>query len=130
MFTDVISNSDLTQAEKIKYHKLAHIYEDNLPDSLYLNHYELSLNFGHSPSLWNQFLKLREIDRLVQSEIAQIAEIGARRALAKLQSGNFASQDVQAAKELLANSKLIQQNTKQYEKVVLTRINKQQGSEG
>lgn len=108
--------------QRMLLNNMAKIYEENLPDSLYLNQYQLAENFGYTHQDWNKFLKLKEVDRLIESEIAQIAEIGARHALANLLKGQTNSADIQAAKELLSNSKLLQQKHNQRPQVVITRI--------
>lgn len=122
VFTDVIDGLDMHQTQKTLMYTMAEHYEINLPDSLYLNHYELSEEYGFTPSLWSQFLKIKEIDRLIEAEIAQIAEIGARDALKRLSSGTALSADIQAAKELLANSKLLKQKVNQRQQIIITRI--------
>lgn len=122
MFVEIVSKMEIDRVRKMLMHQMAQIFENNLPDSLYLNHYELSEEYGFTPSEWNNFLKMKEVDRLVESEIAQIAEIGARHALSNLMKGQANSADIQAAKELLANSRILKQKTNQRPQVVITRI--------
>ena len=124
MFSAAVNQTEmeLTQIQRTLLAKMAQIFESNLPDSLYLNHYLLAEMYGFSPSEWNSFLKIKEIDRLIQAEISVIAEIGARHALANLQKGYASSADVSAAKELLANSKLLQQNLNQRPQIIITRV--------
>lgn len=122
MFTKIIETLDMPFMRKTLMTHMAQLYEGNLPGSLYLNHYQLAKEFGFTHENWGEFLKIREIDRLIESEIAQIAEIGAREALKRLQSGNAASVDIQAAKELIANSKLIKQRLNQRQQIIITRM--------
>lgn len=122
MFIEIVNNIEGDKMSKTFLYRMAKIYGEYLPDSLYLNHYQLSEEFGFTPMQWNEFLKIKEIDQVIESEIAQIAEIGARHALANLMRGQASSADIQAARELLANSKLLQQKTNQRPQVVLTRI--------
>lgn len=122
MFVEVIQTMDLSREEKIMFHRMAKVYSETLPDSLYLNHYQLAETYGYTAQDWNRFLKMREIDHLIQAEIAQIAEIGARQALQRLQTGNATSPDIQAARELISNSKLIKQKVNQRQHFVITRI--------
>src|SRR5690625_5230092 len=128
MFTEIVSQMEMNNISKMLLHRMAKLYEEHLPDTLYLNHYELSENFGYSPREWNEFLKIREIDQLIEAEIAQITEIGARYALANLQQGQANSADIQAARELLANSKLLQQKHNQRQQVIITRIPAKEGN--
>lgn len=123
MFIEVAENIDTgNRIKKMLLVRQATVYAENLPESLYMNHYQLSDDFGFTPKEWIDFLKIKEIDRLIEAEIAQIAEIAARRALSNLESGEANSADIQAAKELLANSKLLKQKHNQRPQVILTRI--------
>lgn len=123
MFTDIISNIEgLNGMERTMLSSMADIFENNLPDVLYMTHYELEEEFGFTAIQWKRFLKLKEIDRAIEVEVAGIAEIAARQALARLQSGKAASADIQAAKQLLENSKLLKQKVDQPTRVVITRI--------
>ena len=123
MFTDIVSNLDtLSGIEKTLMMSMAETYERHLPHVLYLNHYELAEHLGFTANQWKDFLKTREIDRAIEVEVANLAEIAARQALQRLQSGEAKSADIQAAKELLANSKLLKQKTEQPTRVVITRI--------
>lgn len=122
MFTETVSRLDMPQIRKTILHQMAEHYEVHLPDSLYLSHYALSEMFGFTPKEWSDFLKIKEINMLIESEIAQIAEIGARKALQRLQSGTAASADISAARELLANSRLLKQKTNQKQQFILTRV--------
>lgn len=122
MFTDIVEQMDMPQVRKLIFHEMAELYEQGLPDTLYMTHYKLEEEFGFRHEEWSQFLKIREINRLIEAEIAQIAEIGARTALQRLQSGQAQSADIQAARELLANSKLLKQKVTQREQFVITRV--------
>lgn len=122
MFAETVSKMELDRVLKMVMHRMAKIFEEHLPETLYMTHYELQDLFGFTHREWQNFLKLREIDMLVENEIATIAEIGARSALEKLQSGSASSADIQAARELLANSRLLKQKTNQHPQVVVTRI--------
>lgn len=130
MFLEIVRELETGRVRKTVLHQMASIFESNLPDSLYLNHYQLSTTFGFTHTQWNDFLKIREVNQIVESEIAQIAEIGARYALERLQSGEVSSQDIQAAKELLANSKLLKQKTNQRPQVIITRVPAKEGVDG
>lgn len=122
MFVDVVRDMNVDGRTKILLETMAEEYESGLPKTLSMNHYELSDEYGFTPKQWSDFLKNKEIERLVEMEIVNIAEIGARKALDKLQSGNAASSDVSAAREVLASSKLLKQKNDQKPLVVVTRI--------
>lgn len=108
--------------EKIVMMRMAENFQNNLPDVLYLSHYELAEKYGSSPTEWKKFLKIREVDRFIEIEIANLAEVAARSALQKLQSGKYSSADIQAARQLIEKSKLLTQKTDQPTMVVLTRV--------
>lgn len=122
MFMETVNKMELNKVAKTIMYQMAKVFEEHLPETLYMTQYELEDLFGFTHRQWQDFLKVREIDRLVENEIAAIAEIGARRALQRLQSGEASSQDIQAARELLANSKLLKQKTNQHPQIVVTRI--------
>lgn len=124
MFVDIIQGMDLNGPKKTLLVSMATAYENNLPETLSMNHYELAKELGYSHPEWKEFLKMKEVERLIESEIANIAEIGARRALENLQSGKASSSDIQAAKEVLANSRLLRQKHNQKPLIVITRIPK------
>lgn len=126
MFIEAITKMEGDKLSKTFLYQMAKTFGDHLPDTLYMNHYQLAEEFSFTPIQWNDFLKIKEIDQIIESEIAQIAEIGARHALAQLQTGKANSADIQAARELLANSKLLQQKTNQRPQIVLTRIPKKE----
>ena len=122
MLIEIVTDIKTDQITKTVLHQMASIYQDNLPDSLYLNQYQLAEQFGFTARQWNEFLKVPEVDLFIEQEVAQIAEIGARKALAKLISGDSDSSDIQAAREILSKSKLIQQRSNQKERVIILRI--------
>lgn len=123
MFSEMVSKLEWDSVtEKVIMTEMAKTFEENLPDSLYLNHYQLEKTYGYTANNWKQFLKKREIEMLIESEIAGIAEISARRALQRLEEGGASAPDISAAKELLANSKLLKQKVNTRPQVILTRI--------
>lgn len=116
----IISQLAISPIKKSIFLKLAKIYQLNLPDSLYLNPYELTeLLPSSTPQDWKSFLAIPEINRFIESEIATIAEAAARKALQNLQD-NPTSQDISAAKELLQSSRLLKQKLQNKQTVIMT----------
>lgn len=77
-----------------------------LPESLYMNHYELALHFSEwTPDEWRQFL--RDNDKFIMKEVAAITEAEARKSLKKLSTGSLSSQEVTAIKQILDRSEQI-----------------------
>ena len=102
--------------------KMKETFEMHLPDSLFLNHYELAEQFDGTPQLWRDFLKNPENQRFIESELAAITEAAARAALQKLSSGNANSNDISAIKQLLEKSKLLQEKQNTNQTIVMTYI--------
>lgn len=103
---------------------LTRIFNKHLPDSLYMSPDELANLLDHdnqSPKEWKRFLELPDIQRLIEREIARDMEILARKSLRKLgQSNELNSNDINAIKEILNKSKLIQEKSQSKETVILT----------
>lgn len=94
-----------------KERSMEEIFQEQLPDSLYMNHYDLYEAFPeHSAESWRRYLK--ENDRFILQETAAITEANARAALKHLASGNLKQGDATAIKHLLDRSEQINQSTK------------------
>ena len=106
--------------------KMKETFENHLPETLYLSHYELAEQFDGTPQMWRDFLKDPENQRFIESELAAITEAAARAALQKLSSGSANSNDIQAIKQLLDKSKLLQEKQNTNQTVILTYIPKKE----
>lgn len=91
------------------------IFHKYLPHTLYQSHYEMSKNYGYTPTEWRTFL--RDNHLFIETELAAIAEAEARSALSRL--GNASGTEVAALKAILEKSKLINDAQKQQEKIVI-----------
>ena len=95
------------------------IFNDLLPDSLYMNHYELFRDYSHhSAESWRRFLK--ENDRFILQEVAAITEANARSALKKLAKGDLKQGDATAINSLLNRSEQINLAVKDKTSYVMT----------
>lgn len=95
------------------------IFNDRLPDSLYMNHYELHRDHSHhSAEAWRRFLK--ENDRFILQEVAAITEANARSALKKLAKGDLKQGDATAINSLLNRSEQINLAVKDKTSYVMT----------
>lgn len=92
------------------------IFHKYLPSTLYLSHYELAQQFGHTAQEWRTYLRDKHL--FIETELAAIAEAEARSALARL--GNASGQEVAALKAVLEKSKLINDAQRQSVKVMIT----------
>lgn len=122
MFIDIVRDIEMSGMEKTIMMSMAEAYEDNMPDVMYLNQYELTESFGFTIGQWKKFLKIKEVNRAIEMEMASVMEVSARQALKQMQSGKSTSADITAAKALLENSKLLKQKLDQPTIVVVTRI--------
>ena len=123
MFTDIVSNIELDTAyDRLIIGQMAETYDAHLPESLSFSHYELAENYGFTPMYWKKFLKIKEVNRAIEGEVATIGEAAARKAMERLRSGKAQSSDVSAAKELFANSKILKEKMNNSQKIVITRI--------
>jgi len=87
------------------------IFHANLPDTLFMNHYDLHAAYKHiSPDEWRRFL--RDNDRFIIKETALITEANARSALQKLASGELKQGDATAITQLLKQSEQINAQAK------------------
>lgn len=100
--------------------EMKEIFEGNLPDSLYLNHYELAEQFGSTPAEWKRFLKDNET--FITQELTAIAEASARQALSRLSDPNVKvdSSTVSAVKTLLDRSEQLNRQNKDTTKLVMS----------
>jgi hypothetical protein len=96
------------------------IFHRYLPGTMYQSHYELSTNYGYTPSEWRTYL--RDNSLFIETELAAIAEAEARSALSRL--SNASGQEVAALKAILEKSKLINDAQKQATKIIITHIPK------
>lgn len=121
----VRSMEGLSYEQKEIFSYLALQFDQHLPDSLYMNYYELAKVIDRtSPDLWEQFLDLPDIYRYKQAKIAKLQEFAALKALRELENKSLldTAGAVSALKEILEKSKLIQESTKKRQQIVLTHI--------
>ena len=130
--TDIINNTDLPRDKKLVFLKMAMEYDKHMPDSLYLDPYELARGSretgfpgvpGTTPELWEEFLDLPEIYQYRRIRLGKETENGAIKAMRELMIQGLSSEgsrQVQALKEILNASKLLQNSNQQQQQVVLT----------
>lgn len=107
------------------YNRVDGIFHSHLPDSLYMSPAELNqLDTGTILNYWKLYLEHPDVQRFIEREIAKEMEILARKSLRKLSSSDLNSNDINAIKEILAKSKIIQEKNQSKETVILTYIPK------
>lgn len=102
------------------------IFNHHLPDTLYLNQYELTQEYGGTPAGWRQYLN--ENKQFIASELATISEAQARKALSSLDK-DLTAQQVAGFKEIIKNSSLINNQQQQPHTYILTNMNDQPDTE-
>lgn len=122
MLQEIIESLNFTPVKKQIYVKMAEEFEENLPGTLYMTQYDLEETLYGNAQEWREFLKIPEVNRFVEVEMAGLAEIGSRKALQRLQSTDASSPEIQAARQLIDNSKLLKQKVNQFQSFVVTRI--------
>lgn len=118
----IVESLTMNPLMKQVYMKMADIYEAKMPDSLYMNYYDLAKVSDASASVWETFLDLPDITNWINAKISKMTEYHARAALQKLATSNLSANEVSAIKELLSKSKLLQANQTQKPTVILTYI--------
>lgn len=110
----------------LKEDKMNRLFQEAMPDALYMNAYELADQFpSFGEDEWERFLDAPEVQRFMEAKMAKMMEVNARKALKRLGDpgeGGFGSQEVTALKEMIEKSKMIQSNQNRRPKVVLTFI--------
>jgi hypothetical protein len=94
------------------------VFHRYLPHTMYASHYELSDQYGFTPTEWRTYL--RDNHLFIETELAAIAEAEARSALSRL--GNASGTEVQALKAILEKSKLINDAQRSNTKILLNFI--------
>ena len=140
--TDIINEIDLPRDKKLVFLKMAMEYDKHMPDSLYLDPYELARGSdvtgfpgipGTTPELWEEFLDLPEMYQYRRIRIGKETENGAIKAMRELMRQGLTSEgskQVQALKEILNASKLLQKSQQQQRQVVLTFVSPIEYEEG
>ncbi|MER2006280.1 MAG: hypothetical protein ABS939_02410 [Psychrobacillus sp.] len=87
------------------------LFRKLLPESLYLNHYELHDEFpDYSVEDWRRYLK--DSDKFILKETAILTEVNARKGLKNLASGDLKQGEATALKQLLDRSEQINTQVK------------------
>lgn len=93
-------------------------FKENLPDSLYLNHYQLAETYGGTPNGWRKYISENEM--FITREITAITEANARRALQLLGEGKVDSKTASAVRTLLDRSEQLNEQYKDQTTFMLT----------
>lgn len=112
---------------------LADMFDQGMPNTLYLDYYELANgtsvytkgdpryypgNPSTTPDQWERFLDLPEIYRYKRGKIGKLTEYDAEKAMQSLKGRS----DVNAIKEILKAAKMLAGGSQQREKVILTYV--------
>lgn len=106
--------------------KLQEIFEENIPETLYMHPTELRARFGGSLKLWESFLNKSEVQTMIEVQMAKFLEIESRKALQKFSQGGINSQEISGLREILNNSKLLQERANVRPTVIMTYLPKKE----
>jgi hypothetical protein len=136
----IINDLDLPKDERMILARLADLFESKMPDTLYMDPYELAPHTpkerpepgqeqftgfsGTTPAQWEQFLDIPEIYRYRHGKISKLAEFAAIKAMKALEkAGQGANAGaVSALKEIASLSKQLNSGSNNKQKVILTYV--------
>ena len=136
----IMEMEDLPYDQRQVYMLLADIFDQGMPNTLYLDYYELANgttiyqhgdprnyegNEGTTPEMWERFLDLPEIYRYKRGKIGKLGQYDAEKAMQSLKGRS----DVNAIKEILKAAKMMADG-QQREKVILTYVKPKGYKEG
>ena len=128
----IMDAEDMPYDDRQVFMHLADIFDQGMPNTLYLDYYELANgttiyqhgdsrryegNPGTTPEQWERFLDLPEIYRYKRGKIGKLGQYDAEKAMQSLKGRS----DVNAIKEILKAAKLMADG-QQREKVILTYV--------
>lgn len=93
------------------------IFKRKLPETLYMNHYELAEKTKIPPEDWRRYLTKNQA--MILSEIAAITEANARAALKRIGEGKIQTGEAAVIKQLLDRSEQINRQAQGQKTVVL-----------
>lgn len=107
---------ELTSQQKRTYEVMDKYFNDNLPETLYKNHYELSGETRIPPAAWRFYLQ--ENQHTIQSEVAAIIEASARSTLRRIGEGQMHKGEAAVVKQLLDRSEQINKQTQNKKTII------------
>ena len=128
----IMDMEDIPYDQRQVYMLLADIFDSGMPNTLYLDYYELANgttiyqqsdprhypgNPGTTAEQWERFLDLPEIYRYKRGKIGKLGQYDAEKAMQSLKGRS----DVNAIKEILKAAKMMADG-QQREKVILTYV--------
>lgn len=134
--TEIVDKlENLDDIQRSNYRKMAHHFEKYMPETLYLDYYELAKGGrvdedvfippleGFSSIIWEDFLDVPEVFQWRQNKIGKLLEFGATKALKALQKkglepGNTAQ--VQALRDIIDRAKTLQSGQNRRRRVILS----------
>ena len=115
---EIVQSLDLPE----EMERMAIIFDQGMPDTLYMNHYELAEKTGIPSERWEEFLDLKEIQRFIQSKTAKLAEVAARKAIRELErrGSETTSGAIKALNDIIEKSKILQQANRRTKQIVFS----------
>ena len=97
---EVVGLLKINDQLKLKYTKMAIVFEDNLDDNITKTHTELAKDTGIPYDDWAKFLNITEIAGWLNETMRLLSKAGERKLIKDLSSGNTNTADVNAYKAL------------------------------
>lgn len=107
---------ELTPQKQRTYDTMDKYFNENLPETLYKNHYELSNETRIPPAAWRFYLQ--ENEQTIQSEVAAIVEASARSTLRRIGEGQMFKGEASVVKQLLDRSEQINKQTQNKKTII------------
>lgn len=119
----IIESSQLSASKKAIFLKLADFFDENMPESLYLDYYQLADALpGSTPDLWEELLDLPDVQKFRNNKIAKLMKFKAVQALKQLEEASVQNKagQVQAINQLIEKSDLISANNSKRETYIIS----------
>ena len=97
---EVVGLLDISDQLKMKYTRMATVFEDNLDDNIAKTHTELSKDTGVPYDDWAKFLNITEIAGWLNETMRLLSRAGERKLIQGLASGKTNTADVNAYKAI------------------------------
>lgn len=97
---EVVGRLDIDNVLKLKYTRMATVFEDEIEENLVRSHFELERATGMPYDDWDSFLSITEVAGWLNETMRQVAKAGQRRLMKDLQKGAVEAKDINAFKTI------------------------------
>ena len=97
---EVVGRLDIDNVLKLKYTRMATVFEDEIEENLVRSHFELERATGMPYDDWDSFLSITEVAGWLNETMRQVAKAGQRRLIQDMQTGSVEAKDINAFKTI------------------------------